>query len=167
MPQIIKGEMDLGQVLQEWNFQEYEHYERGAVWYIIMSILGVLFVLYAIFTGNFLFAVVIVLFAIILFLQSHQQPSKVLFKITDLGLVVGARFYPYTEFNNFYLVYNPPEVKTLFLDTKSLWQPLMRIPLLEQNPLEVKQTLLEFLPEDLEKEEEPLADKIARTWRLH
>ena len=50
----------------------------------------------------------IILFAIILFLQSHQLPPQVDFKITELGIIVGGRFYTYSEFNNFYIT-------TLFL----------------------------------------------------
>ena len=118
MPKIIKDQTSLGQVLHEWSVQEYEKHERGLRWYVFMGTVGVALVVYALFTGNFLFAVIIVLFAIILFLQSHQEPTKILFQITDLGLVIGSRFYPYSELNNFYLVYNPPEVKTLFLEQR-------------------------------------------------
>ncbi len=167
MPQLIKDDLDLGQVLHEWGFQEYEHYERGKSWYVFMAIIGLFLVFYAIFTGNFLFAVIIVLFSIILFLQNHQNPAKVLFQITNTGIVVGTRFFSYSEFEGFYLIYNPPEVKTLFLETKSFWQPLLRIPLLDQNPIEIKHSLREFLPEHSEKEDEPLSDRIGRSWRIH
>lgn len=167
MPQIINENTLIGEILHEWTIQEYEKHERGAPWYVIMVLLGLGLVAYALFTGNFLFALIIILFAIILFLQSHQEPAQVRFQITDLGVVVGGRFYPYSELEEFYLIYNPPEVKTLFLRPKSALRPLLRIPLLDKNPIEVKHALREFLPENLEKEEEPLSDKIARNWRIH
>ncbi|KKQ27163.1 MAG: hypothetical protein US42_C0014G0060 [Candidatus Magasanikbacteria bacterium GW2011_GWC2_37_14] len=167
MPQLIKDIASLGQVLHEWSILEYEQHERNTAWYVIMGVLGVGLVTYALLTGNFLFALIVVLFAIILFLQSHQSPRNVLFQITDLGVVVGSRFYPYSELNNFYVVYNPPEVKNLFISCKSTWRPLLRIPLLDKNPVEVKYSLREFLTEDLEKEDEPMSEKIGRNWRIH
>ena len=102
-----------------------------------------------------------------MFLQSHQTPQEVIFQITDLGIVIGTRFYAYSELKNFYIIYNPPQVKTLFLSAKSLTQPLLRIPLLDTNPIEVKHSLREFLTEDLEKEDEPLSEKLGRNLQIH
>ncbi len=157
----------LGKDLHEWEIKEYEQYERGTKWYLLMIIIGSALVIYGIFSGNFLFALIIILFAIILFLQSHQKPTQVPFKITELGLVIGNRFYDYGELESFYIIYDPPEVKSLFVETKSTVKPLLRIPLNEHNPLRIRDTLKEFLLEDLEKEEEPYSDKFARAWKLH
>jgi hypothetical protein len=118
-------------------------------------------------TGNFLFALIIILFAIILFLQSHQTPPQVPFRITELGVIINNRFYIWSEFKDFYIIYEPPAVKTLFLVTVSNFRPALRIPLLDKNPIEIRQTLKEFLTEDVEKEEEPLSDRMTRNWRLH
>ena len=167
MPQLIKEETNLGQILQQWTIFEYEKHERRAAWYVLMAVLGVGLVVYALWSGNFLFALIIVLFAIILFLQSHQTPQEIVFQITDFGIVVGSRFYAYAELKDFYIVYNPPQVKTLFLTSKNLLQPLLRIPLLDANPIEVKHSLREFLTEDLEKEDEPLSEKIGRNLQIH
>ena len=38
--------------------------------------------------------------------------------------------------------------------------------LMDMNPNEVRELLLEFLEENVQKEEEPLSDKIAREWRI-
>ena len=102
-----------------------------------------------------------------MFLQSHQDAPQIPFRITDLGIIVGNKFYDYSEFESFYIIYKLPLVKTLFLETKSVLQPAIRIPLLDNNPIEVKHSLREFLVEDMEKEEEPLADRAARNWLIH
>jgi len=168
MPNKIEQDApQIGEVLHQWEVPEYEQHERNAGWYILMFSIGIGLVLYGILTGNFIFALIIILFAIILFLQSHQVPQLVPFKITDLGIIIGDRFYLYSELSGFYLIYQPPEVKTLYLDTKSFFRPLLRIPLLDNNPVEIRHALREFLTEDLEKDEEPAADRLARNWRLH
>ena len=167
MPQTYNSNLVIGEVIHHWAVKEYEQHKRRMFWYIIMFVVGLALVAYAIFTGNFLFAIIIVLFAIILFLQSHQEPSTIPIAITELGLLVSSRFYSYSELQDFFIIYNPPEVKTLFIETKSVAKPRMRIPLGVMDPNGVRDTLLEFLNEDLEKDEEPFSDMFARTWQMH
>lgn len=167
MVQIIKEDTLIGDILKEWTIQEYEQHSRGILWYIIMGGLGIFFVIYGVMTNDFLFSLIIILFAIILFLQAHQTPKQVLFQITELGIVVGNRFYSFSELESFFIIYNPPDVKTLFLGLKDGLKPMIRIPLLDINPIEIKNVLRAYLPEDLEKENEPLSDRAVRNWQIH
>jgi len=122
-------------------------------------------VVYALATDNFLFAIIIILSAIILFLQSAVEPSHVPFAITELGIVLGNKFYAYNEFRAFYMIYNL-NTQTLFFDTKSAIRPDLRIPMVDVDPMDVREALQDMLEEDLEKEE-PLADRAARRWKIH
>ncbi|MFH1286416.1 MAG: hypothetical protein ABII02_01550 [Candidatus Magasanikbacteria bacterium] len=167
MPKLLSHETLVGDVLHTWTIQEYDSHERGTLWHILMITSGIVLVVYGIFSSNFLFALIIILFGIIIFLQSYQIAPQVQFAITELGIVIGSRFYSFSEFVDFYMIYNPPHVKTLFLNTRSGFKPLIRIPLLDMDPTEVKYTLREFLDEDFEKEEEPLTDVFARNWKIH
>ncbi|OGH64118.1 MAG: hypothetical protein A2821_02410 [Candidatus Magasanikbacteria bacterium RIFCSPHIGHO2_01_FULL_41_23] len=170
MPQIIGKEGSTvltGQILHTWEVSEYEQHDRPMRWYLIMLVLGLFLVGYGLFTNNFLFALIVILFSIIIFLQSHQIPHRVPFSITDLGVLVNNRFYMYSEFMDFYIIYNPPQVKTLFLEPESTFRPRLRVLLGEEDPNEIKFTLRQFLSENVTKEEEPLSDKMAREWMIH
>jgi hypothetical protein len=167
MPKNIDPSVIVGETLLEWSVSEYENHDRPTAWYVIMTILGSFFVGYAIFTDNFMFAIIVVLFSIIIFLQSHQNPIVVPFRITELGLIINNRLYQYSELKDFFIVYQPPQVKMLFVDTNSSLRPRLRIPLMDMNPNEVRELLLEFLEEDVQKENEPVSDKIAREWKIH
>lgn len=167
MPRIIDDKLIIGEILHSWRIKEYERHERPTAWYVLMGVLGALLVGYGIFSGNFLFALIVVLFAIILFLQSHQEPSEFPFCVTELGVCVNNRFYPYSELGKFYLIYNPPDVKMLFIDTLSPLRPALRIPLNDDDPNAVRHTLRGYLQEDVEKEEEPFGDMLARRWKIH
>lgn len=166
MPQLLQTDIATGDILSRWDVEEYARHDRTRVWYVFMLAVGVGFVLYGVFTNNFLFSLIIILAAIILFFQSRTEPFSVTFQIAELGVMVGNRFYPYDELDSFFIVYNPPEVKTLFLETRSSLRPRLRIPLCEMNPVEVRHTLQAFLPEDLERTEEPMSDMISRRWGL-
>jgi len=167
MPRLLDNSVNIGEVLHEWTIAEYENHQRNLFWYIFMLVTGLLLVGYALFSGNFLFALIIILFAIIMFLQSQQHAPRMPFRICELGVIINNRFYSYRELKDFYVVYNPPEIKTLFLETNSSLRPQLRIPLMDVDPNEVRFTLREFLPEDVEKEEEPISDMIARRWLIH
>ncbi len=167
MAQIIQEDTLIGEILKEWTIQEYEKHSRGVLWYIIMGGFGLFFVIYGVVTNDFLFSLIIILFAVILFLQAHQEPKQILFQITELGVVVGSKFYSFTELESFFLIYNPPDVKTLFLEVKGTMKPMIRVPLLDMNPVEVKNVLRAYLPENFERETEPLSDRAARNWQIH
>ncbi len=169
MPQIIGkpgNSVMTGEVLHTWEVTEYERHERPTAWYVIMLVVGLFLVGYGLLTNNFLFALIIVLFAIIIFLQSHQEPHQIPFTITDLGVILNNRFYAYSEITDFYIIYNE-DVKTLFLEPESSLRPRLRVSLTNQDPMEIKYALRQFLTENIEKEEEPFSDRIAREWRIH
>jgi len=167
MPVIIQSDTVIGDVLRQWTVQEYNRHQRGLWWYIFMISTGLGLVFYGLFTNNFLFALIIILAAIILFIQSYQEPPQVIFQITELGVILGNRFYSYSRLSNFYVIYQPPEIKTLFIRPKNSLRPLIRVPLLDENPLTVRDSLKTFLEEDLEKEAEPMSDLFARRWKIH
>lgn len=167
MPQTITDNSVIGEVLHEWTVPEYEEHDRTMRWYIVMSAIGLALVVYGIMSQNFIFSLIIILAAIILFLQSKQKPASVLFRVTELGVALNNRFYTYSELKGFYIIYRPGEVKTLFLDTASNLRPMIRIHLKDVNPVDVQSTLRAYLPEDVEKEEEPASDIIARQWKIH
>ncbi|OGH60163.1 MAG: hypothetical protein A2725_04625 [Candidatus Magasanikbacteria bacterium RIFCSPHIGHO2_01_FULL_33_34] len=167
MPEILRENSITGDVAYEWTVQEFDRHQRGLFWYIFMITVGMILVIYGFLSNNFLFSLIIVLSAIILFIQSYQEPAQVLFSITELGVVLGNRFYKYSELESFYIIYQPPEIKTLFIQPKSGIRPLLRIPLLDQDPLDIREAMTVFLEEDFEKETEPLTDLFARQWKIH
>ena len=156
-----------GEIIHQWTIQEYDQHQRGVRWYIIMITAGLLFVVYGLMSNIFLFSLMIILAGIILFIQSHQAPPQVLFQITELGVVIGRKFYNFSELKNFFIVYQPPEVKNLFFQTSNMVHPILSIPLLDENPVAVRETLLEFIDEDLDTEKEPISVTIARRWRMN
>ena len=155
-----------GGELLSWTVDEYVRHERGMLWYAIAIIVALGVLMYAVVTQNFLFAVIIIMFAIIMGLSSLREPRKFFFVITDLGVGIGDKFFPYKEFRNFWLLYEPPEVKNVYLEFKRAAWPHLVIPLDEQDPLEVRKTLLRFMREDLSRDEEPFGDLLARIFKI-
>lgn len=168
MPKKIEENLNIGEILHEWSIPEYEQHERNRAWYIIMGVVGTILIAYSLLSSNFLFSLVLILFIIIIFLQSHQEPIIIPFRITDLGVIVNDRFYQYSELNEFYIIYNPEEgLKMLYLETAGNFTPRLRVPLMDNDPNEIRITLRSFMEENIGKEEEPFSDMIGRKWRIH
>ncbi|MDO8499844.1 MAG: hypothetical protein Q7S66_04255 [bacterium] len=168
MPQnLSKEQVNYGQIVYQWDVKEYEQHIRNRRWYVWMGVAAALLILYAIFTANYLFALLLVLFILILALGEMREPLSVPFAITETGIIIGDKYYRFTELVNFWIYYNPPEVKSLYFGFNNLVKHRLQIPLYDYDPRPVREYLSKFLEEDLEQEEEPLSDRIGRLFMLH
>ncbi len=131
-----------------------------------MGIFLSLLLLWALYTLNILFAVIIILFVGIIYSQTKKPPIEVEIKIFEDGIRIGNRFYKYKEINKFWLIYEPPTVKNLYLEFKNKLRPVLPIPLEKQNPIKIRQILLKYIDEDLEKDEEPFSEIIGRRLKI-
>ena len=155
-----------GKILASWSVSEYEKHERSLVWYIAAGVLGFALFVWAIFTFNYLFALIIVLFSAIVYLRATSDPNIVKFLITTKGVRIGRREYQYKDIDRFWIIYDPPDVKKLYLAFKRSLAPRVMVPLKNQNPVKIREILLDFLFEDLEKEDEPMSEVIGRFAKL-
>ncbi len=153
-------------MIVSWEYSEADRYDRGGRWYFAMGAVGLGLLLYALASGNFLFALIIIMFGLVIYLSSIQAVTESVVTIDDRGIQVGGAFYGYQEISHFWFVYEPPVVKQLYLDFKEPWKPRVIIGLGDQNPNEVREVLAAFVVEDLTKDEEPLLDAIGRVLKL-
>ena len=160
------GGHEHGRVVFEWTVPEYIKYQRSKLWYALATVAGALLMLYAFRTGNFLFAVILVMFAIIMFLNNIGEPHEVRFALTERGIVWGERYYPYMDARGFWIVYQPPTVKNLYLEFKSAIKPRLQIPLLDNNPVELREFLKKSVIEDTSRQDEPLSDFLGRILKI-
>jgi len=149
-----------------WNFSEYYKHDRKKGWYIWTTALSLLLIIYAILTVNFLFALIVIMFDIILLLDQRREPRTVHFKIDYQGIHLGNKIYRYNEFDKFWIVYQPPHIKTLYLDYKTSLKPSLSVPLKKQHPLEVRTLLKRYLQEDIEREQESFSDLLSRVLKI-
>ncbi|MFH0952366.1 MAG: hypothetical protein V1838_04225 [Patescibacteria group bacterium] len=157
---------DHGQILLSWQFPEYPIYNRGKRWLVTISAIGILLIIWSLFTNNFLFAIIVIIVGVILVAQSRRRPHKVTIQITEDGLGVGQSFYQYSDIKNFWFAYDPPLVKKLFIRFKTAIRPSLPIQLENENPVNIRRILKKYIDEDLEQETEPTSDSISRLMKI-
>lgn len=166
MNEELKAHLAESQSAFVWETPAYERHERGPRWYVVMSLVALLFTAYAVWTANFLFAFLILLAAIILVLAGNEHPPSVLVQVGHNGVVWDGEYIPFENLRDFAIVYQPPEIKVLYLQPKNFVVPRMRIPLGEQSPIELREHLQQYLFEDLALRDEHASDMLARLFRL-
>jgi len=165
MPQEENQKKDYGEKLLAWKFPEFNQYQRNKTWYITAAVITGLLIIYAIFTSNILFALVIIMLVLVMIMMQRES-REFEFSIYEDGVLFGEQFFEYKSIDSFYIIYEPPEIKSLFFEYKSIFHPRTPVNLMNQNPVKVREILLQYLPEDIEKENEPFSDQIARMFKL-
>lgn len=163
-----------------WQVPEYESKERDRRWYIIAItfLLVTLFfcffeisnwkVLFLGVNSNFIFALILILSSIITIINDGQEAALVDFKIGPEGINIGKKFYDYDELRHFSIIYKPNiEVKHLYIEFKnSFIHPRLSVHLDKQDPITVRNYLLRYLDEDLERLGPPVSEQLTKLLKL-
>lgn len=155
-----------GNISAMWTFQEYEKHSRGKWWHILIIGFSVLLIGYGVLTSNMLFAMIIVIADIIIFLHAKNEPHDLIFAITEDGILIQHQFIPHKQIQHFWIAYHPPIVKKIYFQKKSSILPPLSIPLEDQNPLEIRKLLLKFIDEHREREDETTSEALNRLLKL-
>src|SRR3989344_4559467 len=126
-----KVEPDRGTLLGGWDFPEHEKHERSRIWYLVASIILLALFAFSVYDQNYLLSVILVLALFVFVITEMRGPDARTFSIYEDGLLVGTAYYHFSEIRNFFVIYQPPDVKMLYFDPKSIFRPLVGVPLLD------------------------------------
>lgn len=149
-----------------WEMPEHEHYPRSSTWYLTVSIIALASVVYGIWTSNYLFALIILICAVILILAGNEEPKKVLVQIGHNGIVVNGEFIEFDHLYNFSIIYHPPFTKLLYIERKYSLKPRMKLFIEDEDPIAIREHLLQYLPENLVLRDEHFSDILGRLLRI-
>jgi len=162
-----------------WEIPEYKMPERSRAWYIVAGLFLFFCVFFSFFTitswklkflgysSNFLFAIIMLLAAVIMYINGKRPPLMVNFELGPEGVKVGAKFYDYDEIKNFCVFYKPKlSIKSLYFEFKNSARMRLSVPLRRMDALTVRNFLVRYLNEDLERENEPLSEQLTKLLKL-
>jgi hypothetical protein len=104
--------------------------------------------------------------AIILVVAGNEKPRRVLAQIGDNGIVWRGEFLSFDDVHNFSIVYEPPHIRVLYIEPKSVMHPRFRIYLGDQNPVEIRDHLRQYVREDLTLRDEHFSDLLSKVLKL-
>jgi hypothetical protein len=158
--------MDNESLLKEWTIGEYRTHEKSRRWYYVAIGIILMLLILAIWSENIFAAVSLLLLSVIILVRAYSDPPELNVFLTEDGIAVGDRFYDFKDLDNFWIVYEPPEVKMLYVEFVNRWRPRLPIPLQNEDPVAIREILLNYLTENESREGEPVSDLFGRWLKL-
>jgi len=147
-----------------WSAYEHEHIERGSDWFWALGIVAVCAALVSILFHNVLFAILIIIAAATIAMQSRHRPDLIEFELSNRGIRVDGTMHRYEEVIAFWVEDHDVDPPLLLVDTVKFMSPNLIIPIEGVDPHEVREYLRERVEERPMKE--PFAHKILEFFGL-
>ncbi len=144
-----------------WSGPLYAHRPNTKIIAVVSLVLFAIAALMQIFQKNIITTIFFGLLGVVLLIRASKKPEVVDFEISPLGVKVGERLYGFREIKSFWIEYDPTlDIKELSLQLKKWYRAYIKIPIYDQNPVQLRLILLAFLPEA--EHEDTLADMVSR-----
>jgi hypothetical protein len=136
-----------------WKTEEYVHREKGPDWFWALGVIAIAGAVLAVVYHDILFAVLIVVSAVILGYYAARRPEVIEVAISDDGIMVRDYLYPFASIKSFN-VDQHPEGTRLMIESDRLLVPIFSVPVPQAIDAE---SLTEYLREKIP--EKPLHEK--------
>jgi len=142
-----------------WKALEHEHREKTSDWFWAVGIIAIAAAVLAVFFGNILFGLLILIAAFASILQGHTKPRILEYELSRKGVRVGDTLYPYSTLESFWVIDEEINDRIIIKSQKTL-MPFIIIPYdsTRVDPEHLRDYLLEYIDE--EELEEPLSQQI-------
>ena len=140
-----------------WQAATHEYKERSADWFWGLGVAALIGAVLAVFFGNLLLSVIIVLGGFMIGFLAIKEPRMCDISVSSQGVRIDHSLYPYRSLKSFSIDDESREIPQLIVMTNSLLNPELVLPLEEHvDQQKVREILLSKLPEE-DHVESPLA----------
>jgi hypothetical protein len=141
-----------------WDYMEFKKKERTVDWYWAVIIIALALAIIALIIGDGLFSIFIILATAILLFLSNKEPRKFTVSMDKRGITVENDTYHFTNIEEFWIDVTDQNNPKIILKSKKITSPLIIIPIEDYHHLDIRDFLLQYLPEN--EMEEPFSHKI-------
>ena len=150
-----------------WEAPEFEYMHKGPNWYWLTILVMFVLVAIALWQGNFLFAVFVLIAGVLIMIWGSHYPRHMEFKVDDEGLeIVGQKTYPYRDLKAFAVKpgHVDSEWSEILITKRSHFSPHVKIFIPDEQLKEVEDFLAQHI-EQIEYEDS-LVDHIGKLLRF-
>ena len=145
--------------LISWEAEEFSYSPKTKEWFIAAAIFSAGVLAVSIITKNLLLGIMAPLMFFLLSVYGAKKPRKLRYTITTEGIVIGNRLWKYNELKSFW-IFTEPHIREITIENRAALLPKLNLPLGENDPLKIKEILVNFLPEV--EQQETLSDIFTR-----
>ncbi|HCU70643.1 MAG TPA: hypothetical protein DIC35_02705 [Candidatus Moranbacteria bacterium] len=150
--------------LHHWKAPEFEVCEQDRRWYLYLALILMAIIAYAIYANSPIMAITFILIGLVGYTYIDKEPRTLDFMITHDGIIAGKEIFEYERIKSFWIFYEEDGSKVISLHMRSLITPYMHIPIGEENPLKIREALLENIEEI--KQEHNIVETLERLFRI-
>lgn len=141
-----------------WKAYEYKKKEKTADWYWAVVIIALSIIIISFLLRNGLFAILMIIGVTTLLIFSSKEPQVMEVNIDPRGITLGKEKYPFATLEEFWIDTSDEKDYKILLKSKKALMPLISVPIEEYHYLDIRDVLLDFLPEA--ELHEPFSQKI-------
>lgn len=149
----------------EWQAPEFNYVEKEPIWFLSMGLFATLFVIYAIWQQNLLFAIFIIISAVVLIYWAKEKPKTLQFTLNSEGITISDyNSYTWNSLQNFALIKSHIEhdhLAELIVKRIDKFNPYVKIHVPVERASEIREYLLKHIKEE-ENYMETYSDAIQR-----
>jgi len=139
-----------------WDAPEYHFVEKTPDWYWSLGIITVSIIVILLFFNEVLFALFILLAAIVSGVYAGREPGLVHVELGYRGIIYGKNLYLYNELDSFWV--EESHHSRIIIKSKKTLMPYIVIPIGDTHPDDVRDYLAQYLPEV--EHREPIGHKL-------
>lgn len=146
-----------------WSAQEAVHHEKGAMWFVLFTVLMLGLLGLSIWTQAWSFAVLILVITVVVFIFAKRPPRELAYSLSDDGFSVDGRAHKYDEFKAFGVIKDGEDYSVMLIPVQRL-QPGLTM----YFPEELGEDIVDILGSHLQMKELKLdaVDRMAKFFRL-
>jgi hypothetical protein len=132
-----------------WQMYEFEHREKSADWYWALGIIAIAAAVAAIFLGNILFAIILLLGAFTLGMHGNSKPKVYTYQLSRRGIQVEKNLYTFETLDSFWIEEFEDRPHRILVKSQKFFMPYIIMPLSpDMDPEEIRHFFLDHgLPE--------------------
>lgn len=152
-------------IVFSWMAPEYLQYKKSRKWYLLAAFAFAVIFLWGFLSGSWTMVLALAVFGgVYEYIHRFHPPRSLRIVISELGIRVGEKFYPFSHIQAFWIIYHDG-LKTLnFRIAKHFFADLV-IQLQNQDPVEIRHYLVTQIPE-WEGKNEQFTDTLLRVLKL-
>ncbi len=129
-----------------WQAPEFQYYHKNIGWYVTVIAIIILIIAFFVLQSDLFAAITTGILGIFIILFSFHRPAMVTIELTHRGIWYGTIFYPFKQIKHFWIVHNDHH-RTLNIETTTYMNNMLILELAGQDPEDVREYLLPYLPE--------------------
>ncbi len=142
----------------EWQSYDRAEQRHSPDWYWAVGIIALSLAVTAVIFNNILFAILVFVSTVALFLRTLQKPQLLRYELTNRGLRTNKNFQPFTVFDSFWVEEDTEPQPKLLMKSRAMLTPLLSATLEGVTPEAIRELLSEYLPEV--EQHEPLSKRV-------